>query len=411
MLHVLDQLDQRQTRLGLLNVIARVGTRQIETRGALLRRFNEVVFAKRRLDPQRAAQLYARLRTVDKAYDKELASRSAPWLFAEEEWLADPRLPSPILGIDEQRSAVYLDLARQLGIVTGTYGLTELGTVLQSIQPPRDSGDIDNPLLIGARRKELALFTYALLTADAVTPYYLDALVDNETAEATTTLDAAPQPPAARTGPRTDLDCLRAAVDRLRDRARQGVTLAHALGVRQLVEYRERLKSENAAWHNARPRLEFFTDLGLLAPKPKAEHHHSPTDAGRRAAHAWLPMLDDPRETQAILDSRFFAMHAAAHNLVLEPVENPAQRLLLLADAFRRPVARPIGHTPARSVALSACLMALERGSMVEISDLLQTLREAAHGPYAPYLSYSGGSRLDGEFLIRIHADLTRHLM
>jgi hypothetical protein len=35
-------------------------------------------------------------------------------------------------------------------------------------------------------------------------------------------------------------------------------------------------------------------------------------------------------------------------------------------------------------------------------------MKEMAKGPYRPYLSYSGGSRLDREFLIRVNVNPLR---
>jgi hypothetical protein len=55
---------------------------------------------------------------------------------------------------------------------------------------------------------------------------------------------------------------------------------------------------------------------------------------------------------------------------------------------------------------LAGCLLALEDGWVVEVAEMFDLLRRMAAGPWRPYLEYSGGSRLDQEFLIKIKPGL-----
>lgn len=394
MLRILDQLDQRQTRLGVLNVVARVGTRDLDTRAAFMRRFDEVFLRKERLDEAAFATFEAELGARDRKAAKKLSDRRGTWVYAAERWIADARVLSPILSVDESRTGVFMDLARWMRLIGGAYGLTELGTVLKALQEPEPPADY-NPLLINLRLREQALLTRTVLLADALTPFYLRSLVANASAEAGSNVG-------------TELDCLRRSVEELLSRAREGADAAHALAVRGIVEYRERLASDNAAWHNARPRIEFMIDLELLEPAKDRRGLHPPTAAGRRAVIEWAPLIEDPKQTPQWADQSFFGSFARIHGR--EPVRygGELERLMAIAKAFRKPVARPIGHTPASSVALLACLDLLEMGVLAEVDELLDSLREAAHGQFESMLSFSGGSRLDGEFLIRIDPALYR---
>jgi hypothetical protein len=77
------------------------------------------------------------------------------------------------------------------------------------------------------------------------------------------------------------------------------------------------------------------------------------------------------------------------------------EKLLWFARAFCS-VGRDFGFTPGRTLALLSCLLAWEAGVRLEISDLFDAVYEAARSPWTRYLHFSGGSRFDREFLIRM---------
>jgi hypothetical protein len=56
------------------------------------------------------------------------------------------------------------------------------------------------------------------------------------------------------------------------------------------------------------------------------------------------------------------------------------------------------------------CLLALEDGWIVEVAEMFRLLQRIAAGPWRPYLEYSGGSRRDQEFLMKVRPDLIRIL-
>jgi hypothetical protein len=71
---------------------------------------------------------------------------------------------------------------------------------------------------------------------------------------------------------------------------------------------------------------------------------------------------------------------------------------------------REFGFTPGRTLALHACLMALEQGEVLEVEQVFNAVYDAARTPWERFLHYSGGSRFDREFLIRVDAEMVSAL-
>ena len=76
-------------------------------------------------------------------------------------------------------------------------------------------------------------------------------------------------------------------------------------------------------------------------------------------------------------------------------------------------IGREFGFTPGRTLALKACLLAWENKRTMEVGDVFDAVyRFARQGsPLDQYLHFSGGSRFDREFLIRIDPGLVEHLI
>jgi hypothetical protein len=117
------------------------------------------------------------------------------------------------------------------------------------------------------------------------------------------------------------------------------------------------------------------------------------------------PMRDDPFEQQDLLDRHFFRWASAIFERPHRRCEDDRQRLYFFAQGFEY-LQREIGFTPGRTVALAGCLLAWEQAWIVEVDEMFDLLRRMAGGPWRPYLEYSGGSRLDQEFLIKIKPGL-----
>lgn len=399
MLRLLDQLDQRQLRLGTFNAIAHVAGRQIDSRSALLRRFQRFFFRKIRPSDTGAAKFRANIDAAEwRDLEAKATSRQGKWLYIAELWLADRQMPSHVGPFDEEekRAAVFLDLARQLGLLNKTFALTEVGAVLKSILPPFKDGEPEpNPLLVAKRIREQALYTFVLLQADILTPFLLRQLADD---------------PGASPG--TAATALLRAASELLEKARKKNTLSQALAVRNVWAYQERLKEhEKAREHNVRPRLEFFVDLGLLSRSGSKEAGAYPlTRPGRMAAREWQRLVEHPDSVGHFLETEFFVTFARIHGIGERRLIDREQRLLAFAQAFPG-VCRTIGYTPGRTVALAACLANLAEGVIVEIDELVRAVRESALTPLGRWLQFSGGSRFDRELLIRVEPGLAACLL
>jgi hypothetical protein len=83
--------------------------------------------------------------------------------------------------------------------------------------------------------------------------------------------------------------------------------------------------------------------------------------------------------------------------------------MLWFARAFKD-IGREFGFTPGRTLALKACLMAWEHGCTMEVGDVFDAVYRAAREPIHEFLHFSGGSRFDREFLIRVDDEAITHL-
>jgi hypothetical protein len=54
--------------------------------------------------------------------------------------------------------------------------------------------------------------------------------------------------------------------------------------------------------------------------------------------------------------------------------------------------------------------MALEAGRLIELTDAFETVYRAPRGPWGQRIGFSGGSRFDREFMIRIDQGLATDL-
>ena len=100
------------------------------------------------------------------------------------------------------------------------------------------------------------------------------------------------------------------------------------------------------------------------------------------------------------MDTEFFRGAGLLYDHRLrEPEQLEALRYFVRAFPA---VKRGIGFTPGRTVALLAGMQAWHDGVRLEIDRTFDEVYAAARGPYSRLLQFSGGSRLDREFLISV---------
>jgi len=393
-MQVLTSLHQQQVRLGYLNVVSLVASRSPESHGALLRRFQDVVFRRVYVD-EPMFQDFTNLVDSRRLASKLKGERAG--LDVSELWTMEQVMPSNLNLMTQHHSKWIIDLARDTNIVGPAYELTETGVVLRLLN--QDVGECirsaipePNPLWVGRHLALQVFLLMVLLRADAVIPHLVAESAGSESVPA---------------------DVLLAATQRLIDAAARGATINDALALKEIRRLLVRITDSNSVRRNqTRPRREWLVDLGLLEKSTKGsrgEGYYKVTAAGIRAAKAWQELLNAPWESETLLRTRFFQWTNKIYAMNAVPVSDDEFALAFFVNAFRQ-VGRPIGFTPGRTVATLACLSALESGRIIELEQMNNTVYAAARGPLRSYLEFSGGSRFDREFLIRVRPGLEDHL-
>lgn len=449
-MRLLAELDERQVRLGYVNAVVIAAGRQLDTRTALRRRFDQFVFRRiidgtpemdaflleiddegiqtlARQDQQREKHRKGANANRDMMAALRRESASGRFRFASHLWILQRCMPSHLGPLAPERSEVFLEHAKHLGLLAEAYALTETGHILNQLLSPETVALVEgratpNPLFVGARLAVRGLYIWALLESDALLPFVLREFVSRK---------------------QNDPNLLAAAVDALIQHFARGARIDSARELKSLREYHARV-SKGAAHgprtapkgargdglrafmdraaavqpgfkihrHHVRPRLEHLVDVGVLGRR--AEAHAADTvyvadDVTHRAVAEWTELLDDPKRIHRFLDCRFFGALARIVGLRSPSPCSESEALLYFARAYAL-VGREIGFTPGRTVALAACLLALEDERVCEIETMFSLVYQCAKTALGEHLVFSGGSRFDREFLIRVKPELTTAL-
>lgn len=447
-MRILEELDERQVRLGYVNCVVLIAGRHLDTRTSLRRRFDDFVFRKvyedaaewteflSQIDEEglRALEKQEQQRQRDRGGSKAVRDFAAilrrdthkgRFRYRSHLWILQRCMPSHLGPLAPDRSEVFLEHTKHLGLLAETYTLTENGHVLKQLLFQRDPNlleghAIPNPLYIRRRLAVQALYTWAILESDMVTPFLLREFLERR---------------------QNDPELLAAATEKLLEAFSRGARVDSALEVRKLRDYHDRVSrgarpnpADLAALHrrprrpagsgiasfldkgattqpgfkihrhHSRPRLEHYVDIGLLGRRPdahSADTVYEPVPETHRAVQVLAPLIENPKAIRHFLDGQFF--RSAAHIFGVTGARSCTQWELLtyFAKAFDL-VGREIGFTPGRTVSLTGCLLALEDGRLAEIDTMFDAVRAGVKTELGEHLIFSGGSRLDGEFLIRV---------
>lgn len=446
-MRLLAELDERQVRLGYVNAVVIAAGRQLDTRAALRRRFDQFVF-RRIVDGTH--EMGAFLREIDEEGLQTLARQdlqrekhrkgananrnmmaalrrepsAGRFRFAGHLWLLQRCMPSHLGPLAPERSEVFLEHAKHLGLLAETYALTETGYILNQLLPAEGAALIEghatpNPLFVGTRLAVRGLYIWSLLESDALLPFVLREFVNrkqNDPNLLAAAVDALIEhfSRGARIDSARELKSLRAYRDRVGKGAHapRASRVGRGQGLRAFIERAAAQPGFKVHRHHVRPRLEHLVDVGVL--RRRAEAHASDTvyvadDATHRAVAEWSDLLDDPKRIRKSLDTRFFGSLARIVGIPATSACSRREALTYFARAYSL-VGREIGFTPGRTVALAACLLALEDDRVCEIEAMFTAVYDCAKTALGEHLVFSGGSRLDGEFLIRVKPELTTAL-
>lgn len=445
---ILRSLDPYHARIGYLGALASVSVRGLDRQDALAARFHDLAFERiyqddprfspllARIPPDRRAELDSRYMRPEEEDPTAVFTEPAPieveqppadwllgrtprrprpklvrteWLYISELWLLDADMPSPVGLLPREKIERIIDLARWTGVLLPTLELSEAGYLVQH--------------LITASRKNApdpALFNPISAHAHPALPLvYFQILLENELLYPFLVLEMVERWRAGKElATRGREGLLLAATDRLIGIIGEITDPEDALAVRNVDRFRESIAAKDSTQENyLRPRLEILVDLGLL---------------GRRTGAASKFMWEPTAETEALatvleqftrtaknvadalkqfLDRSYFAAMATVMKPQSTAISDDRERILWFARAFRE-IGREFGFTPGRTLAMKACLMAWMEGRTMEIGDVFDAIYRAAaeSSPLSAYMHFSGGSRFDREFLIRIDDGLVQEV-
>jgi hypothetical protein len=417
---LLRSLDPHHSRLGYLGVCAAVGVRALDTYDALVARMRDVLF-ERLYDDQ--ARYHEAVAAADRDLIEGLLDRKtrpeeedpaailspmdarSSWLTRSEAWLADRRMPSHIGYLQKKHVGRTVDFARWVGVLLPTFELSEDGMLLNLLVTggKEEAWHSTNLLYVRNRPATVLHYLRLLLRSEILFPSLLVELSERE---------AEDRPVAAR-GPN---GLLRAAIARLQGRIGAPDDPEDMLAVRELGEILEAvLKSLSTEENYLRPRLEMLVDIGLLE-RPAAEGLRRKeafpwrlSEEGHAIAAAWKTLETTPQQVDEFLEKQFIAANAALIGRPLRSPKGDTETLLWFARAAEH-VQREIGFTPGRTIASLASLYAAEHAVRLEVSEVFRVVYAVPGSPYKEYLRFSGGSRFDAEFMIRVDPGLSERL-
>lgn len=405
---ILRSLDPHHARIGYLGALSTVGVRALDTTEALKSRFHDLLFEriyphelrfgilKARLTAQRWRELQKRLvRSVEADPSSILsdAPHGEGWAYLSEFWLYDSRMPSALGQLSVDQLDRTIDLARWTGVLLATGELSEVGFLLQFLisDCAATEKESDFNLLVAQARPALPLlYLRLILSSEMLFPFLVKEMVHRQSGHK----------PISTRG---EHGLLRGAVGRMLAEIGEPEDPADILAVREIAEFQSAILAKASTEENyLRPRLEILVDLGLVGRKDtpgksRTDFMWTAMDSTERLASEWADLQD----IIEYLDNRFFGSMARVYGRQFRTVTSVEEKMLWFTKAFLR-IGRDFGFTPGRSCALLACLIAWESGAVMEISGVFDAVYEAGRSQWSKYLHFSGGSRFDREFLIRV---------
>jgi hypothetical protein len=350
--------------------------------------------------------------------------------------LVDGDCESLLFGVTKATEYKILDWGHDVGFVGRGNQITERGLLLRHLFPSDESaaflgGDVLawNPFVL--TNQERLFFFFHLCQIDRVTAELIGALAKIEGASILELRDA------GRLVCRS-LHAVLAAADAevrpselpaLRTARELAVTIAREMKLETEMEemfpanfggrvrsrptrrvvgagqrHRELTKNTD---HQTVPRLEQLTDLGFVAKRAPRFHNSEGFESRRR--WRWAPTLLSDRWGTAIagrlIDAAFLYKGfagACAETFGLRPGIRQVTGTQIARwtwEAYRI-VRRPMGHTPAESVALFAMIAAAEEGEVLEMDAVQWLMLELKRISTIPeHAQFSGGNSLDEMFI------------
>ena len=206
----------------------------------------------------------------------------------------------------------------------------------------------------------------------------------------------------------TDPLRLESAIGRLLTAAATTADANELIPAPRLSEYLHMIRAEpNRASEALRARLDILGSLGVLPEELTVDDAPLPEPTTKlRALVAGMGQSPPTADGLATFLERKYFTSAFPDSTRMEFSREASNRILLWFVRAYLTIRRPLGFTPGRPVSLLACCLAARDGVAIEVGDTYDCVYEAANSQWAEFLHFSGGSRFDREFLIRIEPSL-----
>lgn len=421
---LISYLNMHRARLGYVNCVLLAADVQLDTPASLRRRldrmlFENVVFvdspifqsyaaeidpvtwqkiddqvnrrALRRSKRTRRGVLPAGIQEVEENATKGPAQSSyAP----ADLWVYQKNMRSDLGKVLPEDSDEPIELAKDLGLLSESYALTEFGNVAKAFLLERIGGltlgATPNPLEVYDDFRLRLMYLYALLREDVVFTAMLDYISLKHSLN----------------------DCLRKALDLMAGKVDQNVRLDEVGELRNLSVLRQRVTKDPVDKAQRVPRLEFMVDLGILERHSVGREGDSQYEEAAATGHlrvAFGELFAKPTSSFTWLDSSFFGAAAVLYGKPHVPVTQSEQKLLYFVRGAAV-LGKRMGFIPGRAASLAACALALSEGRRLEIAELFAEVYSVPKGKWAEFVKFSGGSRLDNEFLVTLDPSLESRL-
>lgn len=419
---IMRSLDPYHQRVGYLGALASIAYRGLDTKDAVRSRLDAMLFEKVRVDsPEYSAMLeevpierrdsLASTRR-DRGEDENPASilyaadKASDWLYACEIWLHQACMPSPLGLVPRNRIDRIIDLARWTGMLTPTMELSEAGFLVQLLlgETRGAAGDPKLANLLNPRPRAGLFLMYLrlLLGAEVLWPSLVFELVERTDSKRTLAT-------------RGEDGLLRAGVARLLSELGEPTDPSDMLDLRDITDFRESIRAKPSTEENyLRPRLELLLDLGLVGREGGKGRGRDTfpwvtTPRTRMLADEWARLTHRGNHIPDYLEEEYFGSMARVCQMDGKRVADSRCVLLWASRAFKG-VGREVGFTPGRTLAIMACILAFEAGEVLEVRQVFDAVYAAAKSPWGDYLRFSGGSRFDREFMIKLQPGLSEAL-
>lgn len=413
-LPIMRSLDPYHARIGYLGALSLIADRGADSREAVRSRLEDLLLIKVYVDsPEYEVLTKAMSADRRRGLDEVMAKRKpednpasilAPlearnqWVYVSEVWLYQDCMPSPIGFVPPAKIDRTIDFARWCGVLTPSFEISDVGLVLKHLLQNAKAATLPpnsfNPLNAHASKSLTLLYLRLILAAEILWPALIAEFVErSETGRRIVT--------------RGEECLLGVAADRFLRELGEPKDISDAVELRDISAFRDAVYAKPSTAENyLRPRLEILVDLDLLGKVATEDRRHQtiawvPTEVTRRVAEEWRPLTIGGNHVADYLERRFFESMAGLLRQDHRRVTDSRRVLLWFGRAFQR-IGSEIGFTPGRSLAVLACLLAFEQTEVIEVSQVFDAVYEAATSPWGEYLRYSGGSRMDREFLIKV---------